>query len=90
MRGKVVWLGVVLAAAAFAQERQQARSRIDVQNYAIDAKIDPQAQTLTATAQVTFIPLDDTSTLSFELNNALNLSKVTGEDGREVPASRLQ
>jgi tetratricopeptide (TPR) repeat protein len=94
MRGKVVWLPnlafVALACVALAQDRQQARNRIDVQNYVIDAKIDPQSQTLAATAQVTFIPLDDTSTVSFELNNALNLSKVTGEDGREVQASRLQ
>jgi tetratricopeptide (TPR) repeat protein len=90
MRCKVVWLAAALAAGGFAQERQQARSRIDVQSYAIDAQIDPQAQTLSATARVNFIPLDDTSTLSFELNNALNLSKVTGEDGREVAASRLQ
>jgi tetratricopeptide (TPR) repeat protein len=90
MRGEVVWLAVALAALGFAQERQQARIRIDVQSYTIDARIDPQAQTLAATAHVAFVPLDDTSTLSFELNNALNLSKVTGEDGREVPASRLQ
>lgn len=76
-------------ALAPAQERQQ-RSRIDVQHYSIDAEINPHTQSLAATVQVEFIPLDDTSTISFELNNALNLSKVTDDGGRQIPASRLQ
>ena len=81
---------VALAAVtAFAQDRQ-ARQRIDIQSYLIDAQIDPAAQTITATALVRFVPLEDTSTLSFELNNALNLSKVVDEDGRQIPASRMQ
>jgi aminopeptidase N len=67
-----------------------ARDRIDVQNYAIEAQIDPQAQTISATAKVNFIPLDSTTTVSFELNNALSLDKVTDDQGRQIPASRLQ
>jgi len=50
--------------------------------------VDPSAQTIRATAQVRFTPLDDLSTLTFELNNALNLETVTDEAGRQVPASR--
>ncbi len=42
------------------------------------------------TALVRFIPLDDTSTVSFQLNNALNLSKVVDGEGRQIPASRTQ
>jgi aminopeptidase N len=34
--------------------------------------------------------LQDTSTVSFELNNSLSLAKVTDADGRQVPASRTQ
>ncbi len=56
----------------------------------IDAQIDPAAQTINATAMVRFTPLDDTNTLTFELNNALSLTKVLDEDGRQVPASRTQ
>jgi len=78
------------AAFGFAQDRQQARQRIDVQGYTIDARVDPREQTLSATAQVTFLPIDETSTVSFELNNSLNLTRVTDEDGHQVPASRLQ
>jgi tetratricopeptide (TPR) repeat protein len=63
-------------------------SRIDVQSYLIDAQIDPTAQTITATALVRFIPQDDVSSLTFELNNALSLTKVIDEDGRQIPASR--
>ena len=81
-------LGLLLAVAATAQDRN--RSRIDVQNYLIDAHIDPAAQTINATALVRFIPLDDTSSVAFELNNSLSLSKVLDEDGRQVPASRSQ
>ena len=74
----------------FAQERaQQARARIDVQTVALDAQIDPTAQTLSATAKVTFIPLDNTSSVTFELNNALNLTRVTDVEGRQITASRF-
>jgi tetratricopeptide (TPR) repeat protein len=70
-------------------ERQgQGQGRIDVQSYLIEAQIDPAAQTITASAMVRFIPLDDTSSVSFELNNALNLSKVLDAEGRQIPASR--
>jgi tetratricopeptide (TPR) repeat protein len=62
---------------------------MDVDNYAIDAQVDPNAQTIRATAKVRFTPLDDATSLSFELNNALNLESVTDEAGRQVPASRV-
>jgi len=79
---------------ASAQDRSSDRSarqqKIDVQSYLIDAQVDPRAQTLTATVLVRFIPLEDTSQVTFELNNALNISRVTDEDGRQVPSSRLQ
>ena len=84
-------LGVALAAVtAFAQDRQQPRPRIDVQTVAIDAQINPMAQTLDATAKVTFIPLDNISSVTFELNNALNLTRVTDGEGRQITASRFQ
>ncbi len=92
VRGAVGVLGlfVLVALTGFAQERaQQARARIDVQTVALDAQIDPAAQTLSATAKVTFIPLDNTSSVTFELNNALNLTRVTDVEGRQITASRF-
>lgn len=68
---------------------QAQRARMDVDNYAIDAQVDPNAQTIRATAKVRFTPLDDLTSVSFELNNALTLDSVTDEAGRQVPASRV-
>ena len=81
---------LIAAASHFPAAAQERKSRIDVEHYVIEAEINPRTQTLTATAKVTFTPLDDTSSASFELNNALNVSKVVDESGRQVPASRSQ
>ncbi len=85
----LVLVAVASAVMGFAQDRQQARARIDVQLVALDAQINPTAQTINATAKITFIPLDNTSTVTFELNNALNLTRVTDVEGREISASRF-
>src|ERR1022692_4411767 len=47
------------------------------------------ARFLSATAKVTFIPLDNTSSVTFELNNSLNLTRVTDVEGRQISASRF-
>jgi aminopeptidase N len=86
----LVSLWLLVAAFAGAQNRERDRSRIDVQNYLIQAQVDPTAQTISATALVRFTPLDDTNSLAFELNNSLSLTKVLDEQGRQVPASRSQ
>ncbi len=73
----------------FAQDRGGKSGRIDVDNYSIDAEINPRTQTLTANVKVRFIPLDsDVSSTSFELNNAFNVSRVVDDSGRQIPASR--
>src|SRR5580698_8841509 len=84
------WLAVALAVSGIALAQQAGRQRIDVQSYLIDAQVDPGAQTLRATATVRFMPLDDATSLTFDLNNALNLDRVVDEDGKQVPASRVQ
>jgi tetratricopeptide (TPR) repeat protein len=90
MKSARVLAFALVALTGFAQERaQQARARIDVQTVVLDAQIDPNAGTLSATAKVTFIPLDNTSSVTFELNNALNLTRVTDVEGRQITASRF-
>ncbi|HOL72561.1 MAG TPA: M1 family aminopeptidase [Bryobacteraceae bacterium] len=81
------WIGfALLVTAAAAQQRQP---RIEVQHYQIDAEINPHTQSLRATAQVRFVPQEDyTSTAAFELNNALNVSKVEDESGQQLSATR--
>lgn len=84
----------LVAALAFAsllaaQDRGSKLGRIDVENYAIDAEINPRTQTITAGVKVRFVPLDsDISTTAFELNGALNLSRVVDDSGHQIPASR--
>ncbi len=93
MKKLVVISSLIVMAIASGQDRSPDRAgrqqKIDVQSYLIDAQVDPRAQTLAATVMVRFIPLEDTSQVTFELNSALNISKVTDEDGRQVPSSRL-
>jgi len=82
----LLWL--TCSPAGVAQER---RNRIDVDAYAIDAEVSPNAQTITAKATVRFVPLDDnTISATFELNNALSVSRVVDDKGKQIPASRNQ
>ena len=91
-RSKALVIALLMgtAAALTAQDRQQARTRIDVQNVTIEAQINPEAQTIEATTQVTFLPIDNATNVTFELNNALNLNRVTDAQGRQITASRFQ
>jgi hypothetical protein len=62
-----------------------------VEQYTIDAEVSPNAQSLAAKAVVRFTPLDDNITsAAFELNNALNVSRVVDDQGKQIPASRNQ
>jgi tetratricopeptide (TPR) repeat protein len=86
---KTVLATLALTSLLAAQDRGAKRGQIDVQNYAIDAEVNPRTQSLTAVVKVRFVPLaNDISSLSFELNNALNLSRVTDETGRQIQTSR--
>jgi aminopeptidase N len=88
-----VWyvLAILVAlAAAIPGSAQERRSRIDVEHYTIEAEINPLTQTVAATVQVRFVPLDSTSAVSFDLNNALNVSRIADGTGRQIPASRSQ
>jgi hypothetical protein len=82
-------LAGLLLIAAPAQDRRS--SRIDVQQYTIDAEISPNTQSMRAKASVQFVPVDDNVTsAAFELNNALNVSRVVDGTGKQIPASRNQ
>jgi Peptidase family M1 domain len=81
----------VSAAAPAILQAQDRRSRIDVEQYTIDAEVSPNTQSVTAKVAVRFVPIDDNITsASFELNNALNVSKVEDDKGKQIPASRNQ
>jgi len=81
---------LALAATATCLTAQERRSRIDVEHYVINAEINENTQTLAAKVLVRFTPLEDISNATFELNNALNVSRVVDDTGRQIPASRSQ
>ncbi|HXF26547.1 MAG TPA: M1 family aminopeptidase, partial [Bryobacteraceae bacterium] len=82
---------LIAALPSYGQDRVERNANVNVDHYAIQAEINPHTQTITAAAQVHFTTLDrDTSTLSFELNNALTVSKVTDDSGQELSANRSQ
>ena len=82
--------GVLLVTATcFAQDDR--RAHIDVDNYTIDADINPDTQTISARVAVRFMALDDqTPAVTFELNNALSISRITDDRGQNLQSSRNQ
>ena len=85
---KILLAVIALASMLAAQDRESKSSRIDVDNYAIDAEINPRTQALTANVKVRFIPLDnDLSSASFELTTP-SLSRAGGRFRAQIPASR--
>src|ERR1700687_3472277 len=91
MLRKTLLAAFALASLLSAQDKDKSgkKSRIDVENYVINAEINPRTQALTANVQVRFVPLEaDVSSTSFELNNALNISRVVDDAGRQIQVSR--
>jgi len=88
---KTVWIALAMASLAAAQNRGPKAGRVDVDNYVIDAEINPRTQTLNASVKVRLTALDpDISQLNFDLNSALAISRVMDDAGHEIPASRAQ
>lgn len=71
----VLALGITVCFASAAAAQQ--RAEFDIQNYKIDAVLDPAGNSMKATADVTFMPLEQTRTVSFELNGSLKVESIT-------------
>jgi hypothetical protein len=67
---------------------QDKAARIKVQHYSIDADVNPRTQSLSATVKIDFTPLDDAPSASFELNNALKISKIIDNSGHTLESTR--
>src|SRR5262249_28498105 len=65
------------------------RSRVQVKDYVIDADIVPKTHRLTAKVKVTFLATDDANFASFELHNALHITKVLDANGKSLTAERV-
>src|SRR6201997_5945419 len=75
----------VLAMPAWAAEK--ARLRVD--DYQIEAQLEPHLHQITARAKVKFTALQDLSVAVFELNNDLRVTKVLDEKNQPLSAERV-
>jgi len=66
-----------------------AKPQLQITGYVITADLDPAANKLSATAAVTFTALDDLTAPVFELNNGLQITKVTDANKKPLDAERL-
>ncbi len=66
-----------------------AKPQIQVTGYVINADLDPASNKLSATAAVTFTALEDLTSVTFELNNGLQLTKLTDATNKPLQSERL-
>ena len=66
-----------------------AKPQLQITAYLISADLDPSVNRLSATADVTFTALEDLTTPTFELNNGLQITKVTDAQGHPLESERL-
>lgn len=65
------------------------RTRLRVEDYVIDAEIVPKTHHLTARAKVRFTAQEDINFASFELHNALRITKIQDGNGKPLNGERI-
>ncbi len=65
------------------------RQPVQVTGYVIHADLDPATNKLSATAAVTFTALEDLTSATFELNNGLQISKISDAGRKPLQSERL-
>jgi hypothetical protein len=86
-----VFTAVIVAAASLLAAGQQVKhAAFDVTNYAMDVTLQPVENKLTASVDVTFTPLEDARTFTFELNGSLKVDSITRVGGGSVGSSPVQ
>jgi hypothetical protein len=65
------------------------KTRLRVDDYKIEVELNPHSHKISARATVKFTALDDLSVASFELNNALRVTKVTDANNKPLSAERV-
>jgi aminopeptidase N len=83
----IATIAIVLFSATWVVSQQpapqQPASRFDVTNYRIEAQIIPDQHVLRAGADITFVPLDATRSVVFELNGSLKIETIE-KDGQAL------
>src|SRR3954466_13137352 len=80
-------LVVILQALPSQGAAEKARLRVD--DYQINAVLEPHLHQITATVKVKFTALQDLSVAVFELHNDLRISKVLDEKNKPLAAERV-
>ena len=62
---------------------------MQITGYVISADLDPAVNRLSATADVTFTALEELTDPTFELNNGLQVTKATDQQGKTLEYERL-
>jgi hypothetical protein len=81
----ILSLSLFTAAASAAPIRVQ----MQITGYVISADLDPTVNRLSATADVTFTALEELTNPTFELNNGLQITKVTDAKNQPIESERL-
>lgn len=76
IRSSFLLAGVLAIFAVGGSAQQVKRSAFDVTNYVMNVDLSPIDNKLTATVDVTFRPLEDLRSVSFELNGSLKVDSV--------------
>ncbi len=79
----------LLLAFAALPGRAAEKARLRVDDYQIDAELNPHAHTISAHAKVKFTALADLNVAVFELHNGLRVTRVTDDAGKPQDAERL-
>src|SRR5947207_10028703 len=65
------------------------KMRLRVDDYQIEAELNPHAHKLAARAKVRFTALEDLNIATFELHNGLRVTKVLDQSGKPLSAERV-
>ncbi|MGD9588675.1 MAG: M1 family aminopeptidase [Pyrinomonadaceae bacterium] len=79
-------IAIVAIAASVTAYAQGQRTPLDVTHYQIDVQLLSAENKLAATADVTFVPLEDTRSVAFEMNGSLKIDSITRTD-RPAPVA---
>ncbi len=71
---------IVFSLSLAAAAQQVKRPAFDVVNYVMDVQLVPGENKLNATVDVNFTPLEDTRTVTFELNGSLKVESITRQN----------
>ncbi len=87
LRRSLLLLACVAALVSSSAAAEKARLRVD--DYQIEAELQPKTHRLIAHARIKFTALEDISIATFELHNALRPTRITDAEGHALSAERI-